>query len=85
MRHAQITDPTTNFAHERDQLLAWLNQALPLIEPLIAEVKATHRARAWTGSAPCPMCEGTLQLTHAAETGRVHVHCATAGCLCIRA
>ena len=85
MRHAQTTNPITNFANERDQLRAWLNEALPVIEPLIAEVKATHRAHAWAGSAACPMCAGTLHLTHAAETGRVHVHCATADCLCIRA
>ena len=83
MRHAQTTNPTTNFAHERAQILAWLNQALPVIEPLIAEVKATHRTRDWAGRAACPMCEGTLQLTHTAQTGAVRVRCATADCLCL--
>jgi hypothetical protein len=83
MRHAQPTQP--HFANERQQMLAWLNQALPVIEPLIEQVKAAQHAHDWAGSTACPMCEGTLHLTHAAQTGSVQVRCATADCLCIRA
>lgn len=54
---------------------------LMLVGPLISEVKKQHKGQSWAGTRKCPICEGTLHLSHASYNGHVHGRCETKGCV----
>lgn len=49
--------------------------------PIVAEVKKKHKGKSWKGVEVCPVCKGSLHLTHAAINGHVWGKCETEGCL----
>lgn len=49
--------------------------------PLIAKVKQEHKGTNWIGIDVCPVCKGTLHMTHAASNGHVWGKCETPNCL----
>lgn len=50
-------------------------------QSLIASVKKDHKGTDWCGEKECPVCQGTLHMSHAAYNGHVHGRCETEGCL----
>lgn len=51
------------------------------IVPLLKEIKTQFRGQSWKGTKPCPVCGGTLHLTHSAYNGHVWGKCETENCV----
>ena len=48
---------------------------------VVPEIKQAHKGKNWSGTRVCPVCDGTLHLSHAASNGHVHGRCETDGCV----
>jgi len=51
------------------------------VMPLVSEIKKEYKGKSWSGTRECPVCKGTLHLSHAAYNGHVHGKCETDGCV----
>ncbi len=49
--------------------------------PLMARIKKEHKGHNWQGVEVCPVCGGSLHMTHAAYNGHTWGKCDTANCV----
>ena len=70
-------EESAEFEREAEAGIDRIMRVLPELE----RVRREHKGKDWAGEIPCPACETTLHLTHAAINGHVHGRCETAGCV----
>ena len=51
------------------------------VGPIIKRIKLEHKGQNWRGVEACPVCNGKLHMSHAADNGHVHGRCETENCL----
>lgn len=51
------------------------------VQPLVGEIKKEYKDKDWRGTRDCPVCAGTLHLTHASINGHVWGKCETEDCV----
>lgn len=74
-------DPTPEeIAADRAVIQAMMDRMMSA-GPLISKVKKEHKGQDWKGVEPCPVCAGTLHLSHSAYNGHVWGRCETENCL----
>jgi len=47
----------------------------------VAHIRKEHKGKNWSGTVECPICKGTLRVSHAASNGHVHAQCQTPDCI----
>lgn len=77
----KYTEPTAeDLAEHERQCEAEMAKMMKSMS-VIAKVKKEHAGESWNGVEACPVCGGTLHVTHAACNGHVWGTCETADCL----
>lgn len=56
-------------------------ESMEKVLPLIGEVKKEHKGKDWAGTKPCPVCGGSLSLSHTGFNGHVWGKCDKEGCV----
>lgn len=51
------------------------------VGPIVSRVKEEYKGKDWSGKESCPVCQGTLHLSHSSYNGHVHGQCETDGCV----
>lgn len=51
------------------------------VQPVIDKIKIDHRNKNWEGIVECPICKGTLHITHVAINGHTCGKCETKECI----
>jgi hypothetical protein len=89
--HKSTPDPSFTCDHRllptevevQAQVDAWnrTEQRMTLVNQLVTEVRRAHGSEDWAGEVACPVCHGTLHLTHAKFNGHVWCSCDTQDCV----
>ncbi len=75
------TEPTEEQINDYQEKCRKQLEDMQKVYPLIGKIKKEFEGKSWRGTKECPVCTGTLHLTHASINGHVWGKCETEGCV----
>ena len=76
-------DPTEEDILKEDEEIRKATEAMEKVFPIIVKIKQEHEkdTEPWVGTETCPVCNGTLHVSHANYNGHVWGKCETKNCV----
>lgn len=78
---AKYEEPTQADIDQHEREMQEATDRMMKATGVIREVKREHAGKSWAGIKTCPVCGGTLHMSHSSYNGHVHGKCETKDCL----
>lgn len=78
---SKYIEPTTEEIQNFDKVMDKAMADMMLTIPLCQNIKKEHKGKQWVGIVECPICKGSLHVSHSSYNGHVHGKCDTENCL----